>query len=316
MEEQMKALVTGAAGFIGSHLSERLLKDGYEVTGIDCFTDYYSKEIKEKNLSGLTGRKGFKLVQENLLSADLERLLDGTDLVFHEAAQPGVRASWGKSFSVYVEDNILATQRLLESLKGKKIKKMLFASSSSIYGDSEKLPTKESFVPKPVSPYGVTKLAAESLCYLYSKNHDIPVVSLRYFTVYGPRQRPDMGFNRFIKAIIKGDEITVYGNGEQTRDFTFVTDIVEANIKAANCSCPPGEVFNIGGGSTISVNETIRLLEGISGKKAKIKYLDVQKGDVAHTAADISKAKAAFSYSPKVDVKTGLTKEYEWLSSL
>jgi nucleoside-diphosphate-sugar epimerase len=312
----MKAFVTGAAGFIGSHLSERLLKDGYEVTGIDCFTDYYSKNIKEMNLSGLAGRKGFKLVQENLLTADLERLLDGTDLVFHEAAQPGVRASWGKSFSVYVEDNILATQRLLESLKGKKIKKMLFASSSSIYGDSEKLPTKESFVPKPVSPYGVTKLAAESLCYLYSKNHGIPVVSLRYFSVYGPRQRPDMGFNRFIKAIIKGDEITVYGNGEQTRDFTFVADIVEANIKAANCNCPHGEVFNIGGGSTISVNETIKLLEGISGKKAKVKYLDVQKGDVAHTAADISKAKAAFSYSPKVDVKTGLTKEYEWLSSL
>ncbi len=312
----MRALVTGAAGFIGSHLSQRLLKDGFEVTGIDCFTDYYSKVIKEKNISGIVGRKGFKLVKENLLDSDLERLLDGTDFVFHEAAQPGVRASWGKSFSVYVEDNILATQRLLEALKDKKIKKMVFASSSSIYGDSEKLPTKESFAPRPVSPYGVTKLAAESLCYLYSKNHGIPVVSLRYFSVYGPRQRPDMGFNRFIRAIINGDDITVYGNGRQTRDFTFVSDVVDANMKAANCGCAPGEIFNIGGGSRISVNDTIKLIEDISGKKAKVKYLENQKGDVAHTSADITKAKRVLGYGPKIDIKKGLREEYEWLKSL
>lgn len=316
MEGQMKALVTGAAGFIGSHLAERLLKEGFEVTGLDCFTDYYSKDIKEKNISGLAGRKGFKLEKVNLLSADLEKILDGADFVFHEAAQPGVRASWGKSFSVYIEDNILATQKLLEALKDKKIKKMVFASSSSVYGDAEKLPTKESFTPRPVSPYGVTKLAAESLCYLYSKNYGIPVISLRYFSVYGPRQRPDMGFNRFIKSIIRGDDITIYGNGKQTRDFTFVSDVVDANIKAANCGCPAGETFNIGGGSRISVNDMIKMLEDISGKKAIVKYVESQKGDVAHTGADISKARAAFNYTPKVDIKSGLEKEYEWLKNL
>ena len=310
----MKALVTGVAGFIGSHLAERLLKDGFEVIGIDCFTDYYSKEVKENNLAGIKGNAKFKLVRENLLTADLERILDKADIVFHEAAQPGVRASWGKSFPIYVEDNILATQRLLESLKDKKIKKMVFASSSSVYGDAEKLPTKESFTPKPVSPYGVTKLAAENLCYLYSKNYGIPIVSLRYFSVYGPRQRPDMGFNRFIRSIINGQAITVYGNGEQTRDFTYISDIIDANIKASNCSCTPGEVFNIGGGSRISVNDTIKILEDISGKKAKIEYLESQKGDVAHTSADISRAKSALEYGPKVNIKTGLMNEYEWMT--
>jgi len=312
----MKALVTGAAGFIGSHLSERLLKDGFEVVGIDCFTDYYSKDIKENNIAGMLNNNRFKLIKENLLTVDLEKTLDKVDIVFHEAAQPGVRASWGKSFSVYVEDNILATQRLLESLKDKKIKKLVYASSSSVYGDAEKLPTKESFTPRPISPYGVTKLAAENLCYLYSKNYGIPIISLRYFSVYGPRQRPDMGFNRFINAIIDGKDIMIYGNGEQTRDFTYISDVIEANIEALEHTCPPGETFNIGGGSRISVNGTIKILEDISGKKVKVKYLENQKGDVAHTAADISKAKAALKYSPKIDIKTGLEKEYEWLNSL
>ena len=311
----MKALVTGAAGFIGSHLSERLLKDGFEVVGIDCFTDYYSKGIKEKNIAGMLNNNKFKLVKEDLLTADLEKTLDKVDVVFHEAAQPGVRASWGKSFSIYVEDNILATQRLLESLKDKKIKKLVYASSSSVYGDAEKLPTKEIFTPKPVSPYGVTKLAAENLCYLYSKNYGIPTISLRYFTVYGPRQRPDMAFNKFIRSIIKNEEIVVYGNGEQTRDFTYVSDVIDANISAAS-SGGNGEVFNIGGGSRISVNGIIKILEDISGKKAKVKYLENQKGDVAHTSADISKAKAALRYSPKIDIKTGLEKEYEWLKNI
>jgi len=311
----LKALVTGAAGFIGSHLAERLLKDGFEVIGIDCFTDYYSKDIKENNLAGIKGNAKFKLVRENLLTAELESILDTVDFVFHEAAQPGVRSSWGKSFSVYVEDNILATQRLLESLKGKKIKRMVFASSSSVYGDAEKLPTKESFTPKPVSPYGVTKLAAENLCYLYSKNYEIPIISLRYFSVYGPRQRPDMGFNRFIKSILNNKEINVFGNGKQTRDFTYISDIIDANIKALDCSCSPGEVFNIGGGSRISVNDTIKIIEELSGKKAKIKYMENQKGDVAHTSADIEKAGKMLGYKPKIRIEEGLGKEYEWLKN-
>ncbi|MFH1709895.1 MAG: NAD-dependent epimerase/dehydratase family protein [bacterium] len=316
----MRALVTGAAGFIGSHLAERLIKDGFEVVGIDCFTDYYQKDIKEKNISGIINNDRFKLIKENLLTADLKRILDKIDFVFHEAAQPGVRSSWGKTFSIYTEDNILSTQRLLESLKDnkdlpadKQVKKLVFASSSSVYGDAEKLPTKESFTPKPVSPYGVTKLAAENLCYLYSKNYGIPIISLRYFSVYGPRQRPDMAFNRFIRSIIAGKDITIYGNGKQTRDFTYISDIIEANIKVLNCKSSSGEVFNVGGGSRISVNATIKILEDLSGKKGKVKYIESQKGDVAHTSADISKAYSTFGYTPKVDIKAGLESEYEWI---
>ncbi len=309
----MKALVTGAAGFIGSHLCERLLSEGFEVAGVDCFTDYYDKKIKESNLSLCLKNKNFRLIKENLIKMDIDLALKGIDLVFHEAAQPGVRASWGKSFSVYVEDNILATQKLLEAIKNSDIKKMVFASSSSVYGDAEKYPTSETDAPEPVSPYGVTKLAAENLCRLYSKNYGLPVISLRYFSVYGPRQRPDMGFNRFIRSIIKGENITIYGNGQQTRDFTFISDVVDANIKAVNCTCHSGEIFNIGGGSRIMVNDTIKMLANISGKKAKVKYLANQKGDVNHTAADISKAMSVLSYMPKVQIKAGLEKEYEWL---
>lgn len=310
-----KALVTGAAGFIGSHLSERLLSLGMEVTGIDCFTDYYPASIKENNISKLATSKNFTLIKENLLSMDLQKVLDGVDYVFHEAAQPGVRASWGKSFSIYVEDNIIATQKLLESLKDKKIKKMIYASSSSVYGDAEKYPTMETDTPKPVSPYGVTKLAAENLCYLYSKNFGVPVVSLRYFSVYGPRQRPDMGFNRFIRSIIKNEEIIIYGDGKQTRDFTYVSDVIDANIAAIKESVKTGEAFNIGGGSTISVNDTIKLLAGISGQEPKVKYIETQKGDVMHTGADISKARRALAYAPKVNIRAGLEKEYEWLKN-
>jgi nucleoside-diphosphate-sugar epimerase len=320
MEGQMKAIVTGAAGFIGSHLCERLLKDGYSVVGIDCFTDYYDINVKEKNISLSKNNKNFTLIRKNILEIELENILDGADIVFHEAAQPGVRASWGESFSIYTECNITATQKLLEALKNNKIlpenrqvKKLVYASSSSVYGDAEKYPTKENFVPKPVSPYGVTKLAAEDLCYLYSKNFGIPAVSLRYFSVYGPRQRPDMGFNKFIKAILTDKEIPIYGNGEQTRDFTYVSDIIDANMAAKDIDCPFGEIFNIGGGATVSVNETISMLEKIHGNKVKVKHLDTQTGDVAKTAADITKAKITLKYSPKMDIFTGLTNEYKWL---
>jgi UDP-glucose 4-epimerase len=299
----MKTLVTGCAGFIGSHLVDKLLEQGYEVIGIDCFTDYYSREIKERNVENALKKKNFKFIEEDILN--IEKLPE-VDYVFHLAAQAGVRASWGKSFEIYTRNNIEATQRLLEFYKDSNIKKFVYASSSSVYGDAE-LPMREDSLLKPVSPYGVTKLAGENLCYLYWKNYNVPVVSLRYFTVYGPRQRPDMGIHKFVKAIFNGEEITVFGDGTQTRDFTFVDDAIEANILAANNDVV-GEVFNVGGGSRISVNELIEEIGDITGKKAKIKYIEKQKGDVRDTLADVSKARKELKWKPK----TGITEGLEW----
>lgn len=308
----MRYLVTGVAGFIGSSLAEELIKEENEVIGIDCFTDYYSKEIKEKNLEGLMGNPSFKFIEGNLLNINLEEIIKNIDYIFHEAAQPGVRTSWGENFKVYVDNNILATQKILEVLKNKKIKKFIFASSSSIYGDAEEFPIKESTLPKPVSPYGVTKLAAENLCYLYWKNYGIPIVSLRYFTVYGPRQRPDMAFHKFIKAILKDEKIVIYGEGEQTRDFTFIDDIVNASILAMKSNVV-GEVFNIGGGTRITVKKVIEILQRIISKKAKIRFIEEQKGDVRHTFADISKVSKILSYYPEVKIEEGLKREVEWI---
>ena len=223
--------MTGAAGFIGSNLSENLIDSGNHVIGVDCFTDYYPKEQKLANLKNLLSHGSFTFLEEDIVSLNLDKLLEGIDYVFHEAAQPGVRSSWGSNFEVYTRNNISATQRLLEASRKVKLKKFVYASSSSVYGDCP-LPMREDRLTRPVSPYGVSKLAAEHLCYLYWKNYAIPTVSLRYFTVFGPRQRPDMAFNRFIRAILKGDEITVFGNGSQTRDFTYVSDIVQANVLA------------------------------------------------------------------------------------
>jgi len=303
----MKALVTGCAGFIGSHLTERLLREGYEVIGIDCFTDYYPREIKEANLSNVLKSKKFKLIEEDILEMNK---FPEVDYVFHEAAQAGVRASWGKSFETYMRNNVQATQKLLEFYKDLDIKKFVYASSSSVYGDAE-LPMREDSLLKPVSPYGVTKLAGENLCYLYWKNYNVPTVSLRYFTVYGPRQRPDMAIHKFVKAIFNGDEITVFGDGTQTRDFTFVDDVVEATILAAE-SNSVGEVFNIGGGSRVSVNDLIEMMEDIIGKKAKVKYIEKQKGDVRDTLADVSKASELLHWAPRVDINAGLKSFIEW----
>jgi len=236
------------------------------------------------------------------------------DYVFHEAAHAGVRASWGKSFEIYTRNNIEATQKLLEFYKDLSIKKFVYASSSSVYGDTV-LPMREDTLLKPVSPYGVTKLAGENLCYLYWKNYNVPTVSLRYFTVYGPRQRPDMAIHKFVRAIFNGDEITVFGDGTQTRDFTYVDDAVEANILAAECDSV-GEVFNIGGGSRISVSELIEEIENIMGKNAKIKYVEKQKGDVRDTWADVSKAEAKLNWNPRVNINKGLKKFVEWFISI
>jgi UDP-glucose 4-epimerase len=303
----MRVLVAGYAGFIGSHLVDKLLEQGYEVIGIDCFADYYPREIKEVNISNALKNKNFEFIEEDILNMDK---FPEVDYVFHLAAQAGVRASWGKSFEIYTRNNIEATQKLLEFYKDLSIKKFVYASSSSVYGDAE-LPMKENSLLKPVSPYGVTKLAGENLCYLYWKNYGVPTISLRYFTVYGPRQRPDMAIHKFVKAVFKGDEIPVFGDGTQTRDFTFVDDAVEANTLAARSNVV-GEVFNIGGGTKISVNELIKKIEDTIGKKAKIKYVEKQKGDVKDTLADISKAKELLGWSPKVNINEGLKKYIKW----
>ena len=303
----MKTLVTGCAGFIGSHLVDKLLEQGYKVIGIDCFTDYYPREIKEANISTALRNNNFEFIEEDILAMDK---FPEVDYIFHLAAQAGVRASWGKSFEIYTKNNIEATQKLLEFYKSKKIKKFVYASSSSVYGDAE-LPMREDSLLKPVSPYGVTKLAGEYLCYLYWKNYRVPTVSLRYFTVYGPRQRPDMATHKFVRAILRGDEITVFGDGMQTRDFTFIDDVVEANILAAENDLV-GEVFNIGGGSRISVNDLIKIMEDVLGKKATIKNIEKQKGDVGDTLADVIKAKKELGWKPKVKIKEGLKRFVDW----
>ncbi|KAF5414892.1 MAG: UDP-glucose 4-epimerase [Candidatus Methanogaster sp.] len=306
----MKALVTGCAGFIGSHLTERLLGDGFDVTGIDCFTDYYPREYKDKNIENALNDERFTLIEQDILSMDS---FPDVDYVFHQAAQAGVRKSWGGDFEIYTRDNILATQRLLEYYKNCEIKKFVYASSSSVYGDCE-LPMKETRMLKPVSPYGVTKLAAENLCYLYYKNYGVPTASLRYFTVYGPRQRPDMATHLFVRAILEGVEITVYGDGEQTRDFTFVDDIVEANVLAA-MSGSQGEVFNVGGGTRISVNVLLEIMENVTGRRAFVKYIEKQKGDVKDTLADAGKI-GKLGWKPRVGIKEGVRRFVEWYEEL
>ena len=307
----MRALVTGCAGFIGSHVTDELLKQGFEVTGVDCFTDYYPKGMKENNLRGALAKKTFKFIDADILKLPLKDMVKKVDYVFHEAAQAGVRKSWGKDFKIYVDNNILATQLLLEACKGQKIRKFVFASSSSVYGDSEVI-MKEDDLPRPISPYGASKLACESLCYLYWRNYGIPTVSLRYFTVYGERQRPDMAFHLFAKAILAGNEIMVYGNGKQTRSFTYVSDIVDATIAASGCKID-GEIVNVGGGSTTSVNEAIEILQKLAGREAVVKYCESQKGDVGQTHADISKARRLLRYEPKVGLRDGLFREVEWV---
>ncbi len=307
----MKALVTGCAGFIGSHLTEKLLQGDFEVIGIDCFTDYYSREIKEENLENCLNNSNFEFIEEDITTLSE---FPKVDYVFHQAAQAGVRKSWGKEFQIYVDNNILATQRLLEFYKEMEIKKFVYASSSSVYGDTE-LPMREDKRLKPISPYGVSKLAAENLCYLYWKNFNVPTVSLRYFTVYGERQRPDMAFHKFIKSIMDGEELSVFGDGEQTRDFTYVGDIVESNLLAAK-SDVVGEILNVGGGSRVSVNYLINLLEKLLDKKANVRYTEKQKGDVRDTLADTNKVEEELGWKPETSIEEGLRRQIEWMKSL
>ena len=311
----MRALVTGAAGFIGSHLSEHLLERGHEVTGLDAFTDYYPREVKEANLASLRKRAAFDFVETSIRNAHLPDLLDGVTHVFHLAAQAGVRASWGRDFTIYTELNIDATQILLEACASRRLERFVYASSSSVYGDHVELPMAEDARPQPVSPYGVTKLAAEHLCLLYQATSGVPAVALRYFTVYGPRQRPDMAFHRFLRAVAAGEPIPLYGDGEQTRDFTFVEDAVAATV-AAGVRGRPGGVYNIGGGSRVSMNEILDVIASVTGRKPEIRREVAQKGDMRDTFADTSRARTDLGFVPTVALEDGILAEYQWLTNV
>ena len=304
------ALVTGAAGFIGSHLVDRLLAEGYTVTGVDAFTDTYDPAAKRANIEAAARHARFRLLELDLAHADLESL-PTTGIVFHLAAQPGVRASWGADFPIYLERNVLATQRLLERCRRAPPTRFVYSSSSSVYGEAERYPTPETVLPRPVSPYGVSKLAGEHLALLYGKLAGFPVAALRYFTVYGPRQRPDMAFHRFCRALLAGTPITVYGDGRQSRDFTFVADAVEANLRAGRAESASG-VYNVGGGSQVEVHEAITILARELGVVATIKHEPRAPGDPERTCADPTRLAAELGFRPRVGIEQGLRAEAEW----
>ncbi len=316
-----RVVVTGCAGFIGSHLAEALLSLGCEVTGVDCLTDYYDPQLKRENLAGCLSQPSFRFVEADLLTLDAVDLLAGCSACFHLAAQAGVRASWGRHFVEYVDRNIRATQHLLEACLDSEVRaglrRFVFSSSSSVYGERADLPVTEQALPRPHSPYGVTKLAAEQLCVLYSRNAGIPTSSLRYFTVYGPRQRPDMAFRIFADRAAEGRPFVVYGDGRQTRDFTYVLDAVRANLLALDA---PGEaaVLNVGGGARIALGDALERLSGLlasqlAGREAVIEHRPVALGDVRDTYADCRLAKQAIGYRPTVSFDEGLKRFVEWL---
>ncbi len=306
--EKMNCLVTGAAGFIGSHLCEALLAQGHRVVGLDAFTDNYAASIKRGNLVALNTHASFRLVEDNLLSPDWPPQIGEVDWVFHLAARPGVRTSWGADFSTYCEQNLLATQRLLEVCLGLRPQKIVFSSSSSVYGNARRLPVRETSPLHPISPYGATKLAAEHICQVYRMNYRLPICLLRYFTVYGPRQRPDMAFSRWIAALEEGQPIRLFGDGRQSRDFTFVADAVRANILAAE-KAKPGEVFNVAGGSQVTMREVVELMGELAGKSPQVQFESAQKGDARRTWADTSRARERLGFTPKVALRQGLSEQ-------
>jgi nucleoside-diphosphate-sugar epimerase len=304
-------VVTGAAGFIGSHLCERLLADGHEVVGIDSFADNYARPRKEKNLEVAVEHPSFVFEELDLVHSYVRKVLRGAKVVFHLAGQPGVHPSWGDHFDRYVQDNIVATQRVLEALRSVEIDRFVFASSSSVYGDAEMFPTRETALPRPVSPYGMTKLAAEHLAFVYMRNFGVPVTSLRYFAVYGPRQRPDAAFFRFMEALVDNKEIEIFGDGEQTREFTYVSDAVDATVKAASADAV-GLIINLGGGSRVTVNRVLATLEEISGIHARRQFLPAAPGDPKHTGASINVARERLGWEPRVSLREGLTRQWRW----
>jgi len=310
-ENDRNVIVTGAAGFIGSHICERLIREGCRVIGIDSFTDYYSPARKRVHLESIISEPRFSLIEEDLNSCDMAELAEGASCIFHLAAQAGVRKSWGKDFSCYVDSNVSATQKILEAVKDMKGTRIVYSSSSSVYGETDELPMKEDDRVKPVSPYGVTKLSGENLCELYRFNFGMDIVSLRYFTVYGPRQRPDMAFSKFITSAIRGGRIEIFGDGNQTRDFTFISDAVEANLLAMKYQ---GDVsiFNIGGGSRSSILRVLDIIREVSGRELNIDFMSRAKGDVTDTWADTSRARQELGFQPEVTLEDGIRREYQW----
>ncbi|MBC7644119.1 MAG: GDP-mannose 4,6-dehydratase [Thermoleophilia bacterium] len=315
----MRFLVTGCAGFIGSSITDSLLADGHEVVGVDCFTEYYDVARKHANLGAAKSHDRFSLLTIDLAHDDLPALLAEVDGVFHQAAQAGVRASWGTEFSTYTECNVLATQRLLEHLvvtAPGNLPRVVYASSSSVYGNAMARPTIETALPAPVSPYGVTKLAAEHLCDTYHHNFGVPAIALRNFTVFGERQRPDMAFNKFSRAALTHQPITIYGDGHQSRDFTYIGDIVAANRLAMAASHLETGTFNIGGGVIVTVRDVLELLEAIVGHKLDVTFGDTQPGDVRHTSADTYRAHEMLGFAPQVALADGLAREVEWMRGI
>lgn len=315
-----RVLVSGAAGFIGSHLCDALLAGGCEVVGIDCFTDYYDRAVKEANVAGALAHPRFTFIESDLLAVDLAALLRDIDITYHLAGQPGVRGSWGQKFDHYVRNNVLATQRVLEAALTAGGRPIVYASSSSVYGDLPQMPLREEMAPAPVSPYGVTKLAGEHLCRLYSAVHHLPTVSLRLFTVYGPRQRPDMAFQRFLEALRMDKPISVYGDGNQTRDFTYVDDVVGAFMSAArlcaaggNLKNGPGVVMNVAGGARVSVREVLVLAAEVTGCQPQVRYHQAQPGDARDTWADTTLARESIGFTPAVSLREGLSRHWRYL---
>lgn len=312
----MRALVTGCAGFIGSHLSASLLDDGFEVVGVDCFNNNYGRDAKLANLKLVGDWDSFVFTPLDLARGDLDSVVEGCDTIYHLAGEPGVRPSWGQRFESYARNNILATQQLLEAARAQPVERFVYASSSSIYGQAERFPTSERDLPRPHSPYGVTKLSAEHLCSLYHANFGVPTVSLRYFSVYGPRQRPDMAFHIFCRAAVQGGPIEVFGDGHQTRDFTYVGDVVRATRAAATAAeSAEGEVFNIGGGSQVSLLATIELIEELAGRKLDTAFLPKERGDVKDTGAETRKARSGLGFTAEIGIRDGLEAEFEWMAS-
>jgi nucleoside-diphosphate-sugar epimerase len=293
-------------------VAQAALDAGHDVLGIDCLTDYYDRDVKRANLSRLARHGRFDHSVADLRAADLVPLIDGADVVHHLAGQPGVRLSWSTGFDIYVGHNVIATQRLLEAARAAHIGRLVYASSSSVYGNAARYPTEETDLPSPHSPYGVTKLAGEHLCALYAANWCVPSVVLRYFTVYGPGQRPDMGLHRFIAAAMSGDPIEVYGDGDQVRDFTYVEDVARATVAAGAADLPAGTVINVAGGSSITVNALLALVSEASGRELAVNRLPDQPGDVRRTGGSTERARRLLAWEPKVVVAEGLRAQLEW----
>lgn len=310
------ALVTGAAGFIGSHLVDSLLADGWQVRGVDSFTHHYDPAVKRQNLDAALTHEHFELHEADLATDELAPLLEGCEVVFHLAAQAGVRASWSQDFQQYVDGNVLGTQRLLDAARAVHVQRVVFASSSSVYGSAQQFPTEESAVLRPENPYGVTKLAAEHLCSAYATSFGVPTVALRYFTVYGSRQRPDMAIHRLVESALGGPDFELYGDGSQVRDFTHVADVVRATMCAAVARTTPGEVFNVAGGHQATLLEVIGEIERAVGSPVVVDGRPVAVGDVHRTGASIKAAVEALGWTPHVGLAEGIDEQVAWHRSL